>query len=61
MAQTYYLMLRYRLRGIIGTTAHVSFIFLAIVNNLFNTINMILGAAATITSLWVLSPLPGLS
>ncbi|KAJ5353422.1 hypothetical protein N7452_002396, partial [Penicillium brevicompactum] len=34
-----------------GTTAHVSFIFLAIVNNLFNTINMILGAAATITSL----------
>ncbi|CAG8946884.1 unnamed protein product [Penicillium salamii] len=36
-----------------GTTAHVSFIFLAILNNLFNTINMILGAAATITSLFL--------
>ncbi|OQE41270.1 hypothetical protein PENCOP_c005G04750 [Penicillium coprophilum] len=34
-----------------GTTAHISFIFLAIINNLFNTINMILGAASAITFL----------
>ncbi|RFU75720.1 urea active transporter [Trichoderma arundinaceum] len=34
-----------------GTIAHLIFTFLAIINNLFNTINMILGAAAVITSL----------
>ncbi|KAL9485312.1 hypothetical protein ACSS6W_004101 [Trichoderma asperelloides] len=34
-----------------GTIAHLIFTFLAIVNNLFNTINMILGAAAVITFL----------
>ncbi|KAJ5408810.1 hypothetical protein N7509_002693 [Penicillium cosmopolitanum] len=34
-----------------GTVAHLSFTFLAVVNNLFNTINMILGASSTITYL----------
>lgn len=34
-----------------GTTAHLVFTFLAVINNLFNTINMILGAAAVITFL----------
>ncbi|KAI6750496.1 hypothetical protein HG530_014777 [Fusarium avenaceum] len=34
-----------------GTVAHLSFTFLAIVNNLLNTINMILGASAAITFL----------
>ncbi|KAL7802975.1 Na+/solute symporter [Trichoderma afarasin] len=34
-----------------GTVAHLVFTFLAVVNNLFNTINMILGAAAVITFL----------
>ncbi|PTB46065.1 hypothetical protein M441DRAFT_126882 [Trichoderma asperellum CBS 433.97] len=34
-----------------GTVAHLIFTFLAIINNLFNTINMILGAAAVITFL----------
>ncbi|CCT68046.1 probable DUR3-Urea permease [Fusarium fujikuroi IMI 58289] len=32
-----------------GTVAHLSFTFLAIVNNLLNTINMILGASAAIS------------
>ncbi|KKO97694.1 urea active transporter [Trichoderma harzianum] len=35
----------------VGTVAHLVFTFLAVVNNLFNTINMILGAAAVITFL----------
>lgn len=35
-----------------GTTAHLSFTFLAVVNNLFNTINMILGASAVISFLY---------
>ncbi|ENH68182.1 Putative urea active transporter 1, partial [Fusarium oxysporum f. sp. cubense race 1] len=34
-----------------GTVAHLSFTFLAIVNNLLNTINMILGASAAISFL----------
>ncbi|KAI5458474.1 urea active transporter [Mariannaea sp. PMI_226] len=34
-----------------GTTAHLSFTFLAVVNNLFNTVNMILGASAVISFL----------
>ncbi|KAF5253647.1 hypothetical protein FANTH_1337 [Fusarium anthophilum] len=34
-----------------GTVAHISFTFLAIVNNLLNTINMILGASAAISFL----------
>ncbi|KAI3180316.1 hypothetical protein DTO046C5_1552 [Penicillium roqueforti] len=34
-----------------GTVAHLSFTFLAVVNNLFNTINMILGASVAITYL----------
>ncbi|CEJ58670.1 hypothetical protein PMG11_07320 [Penicillium brasilianum] len=34
-----------------GTLAHLSFTFLALVNNLFNTINMILGASSAITYL----------
>ncbi|KAF4425010.1 putative urea active transporter 1 [Colletotrichum fructicola] len=34
-----------------GTAAHLSFTFLAIVNNLLNTINMILGASAAISFL----------
>ncbi|KAF4766419.1 hypothetical protein HAV15_010884 [Penicillium sp. str.  len=34
-----------------GTVAHLSFTFLAVVNNLFNTINMILGASDAITYL----------
>ncbi|CAM1510758.1 Fc.00g082710.m01.CDS01 [Cosmosporella sp. VM-42] len=34
-----------------GTLAHLSFTFLAIVNNLLNTINMILGASAAISFL----------
>ncbi|KAK7224957.1 hypothetical protein V2G26_012960 [Clonostachys chloroleuca] len=34
-----------------GTLAHVSFGFLAVVNNLFNTINMILGASSVISFL----------
>ncbi|PNP37091.1 hypothetical protein TGAMA5MH_11023 [Trichoderma gamsii] len=36
-----------------GTIAHLTFTFLAIVNNLFNTINMTLGAAAVITFLFL--------
>lgn len=36
-----------------GTLAHLSFTFLAVVNNLFNTINMILGASSAITYLSV--------
>ncbi|KAL0931489.1 urea active [Colletotrichum truncatum] len=34
-----------------GTVAHLSFTFLAVVNNLLNTINMILGASAAISFL----------
>ncbi|KAF6828169.1 urea active [Colletotrichum plurivorum] len=34
-----------------GNTAHLSFTFLAVVNNLLNTINMILGASAAISYL----------
>ncbi|KAH7153634.1 Sodium:solute symporter family-domain-containing protein [Dactylonectria macrodidyma] len=34
-----------------GTIAHLSFTFLAVINNLLNTINMILGASATISFL----------
>ncbi|GLI72537.1 hypothetical protein PoHVEF18_000714 [Penicillium ochrochloron] len=36
-----------------GTLAHLSFTFLAVVNNLFNTINMILGASSAITYLFL--------
>lgn len=35
----------------LGTVAHLSFTFLAVVNNLLNTINMILGASAAISFL----------
>ncbi|KAJ5094411.1 hypothetical protein N7456_010272 [Penicillium angulare] len=35
----------------VGTIAHLSFMFLAVINNLFNTINMILGASSAITYL----------
>lgn len=37
--------------NLVGTVAHLSFTFLAIVNNLLNTINMILGASAAISFL----------
>ncbi|KAF5979488.1 DUR3-urea permease [Fusarium coicis] len=36
-----------------GTVGHLSFTFLAIVNNLLNTINMILGASAAISFLFL--------
>ncbi|OJJ02653.1 hypothetical protein ASPVEDRAFT_53289 [Aspergillus versicolor CBS 583.65] len=37
--------------GYMGKVAHLSFMFLAVINNLFNTCNMILGASSAISSL----------
>ncbi|TDZ36081.1 putative urea active transporter 1 [Colletotrichum spinosum] len=36
-----------------GTVAHLSFTFLAVINNLLNTVNMILGASAAISFLFL--------